>query len=345
MTRPLASAFAIAAVVFGSTTALAYRTGSDLPELAATERVRFEESNVRFSFYADLPLDVRPSEVEEVILAAGRTWSEPECTALAFRYDGTTTSPAEPGDGRNTIQWLFDWTGLDPDAAGATDVQYVTNSDGEWTIAEADLYLNGEFQWTTGTPAEDSTERSVLAVVTHELGHALGLLHNCEPNGEDGAPECSSSPRFEAATMYPFYGAGQSELSSDDVAGLCFLYPAEQSPTGDSSCPGESCSDPPLLLGEACDHASDCADGRCLAGTADEPFCTRACGGTNSPCPKYWSCEPASGEQVCVPATVGPAAGCSIAGGTGARRGSFPLFLLGVFVWGFRGMRFHRREK
>jgi len=278
-----------------------------------------------------------------------------EGEALAFKADviqpfgkfqpGRRRRSCSPGDGRSTIQWLFDWTGFDPTAAGATDVQYVTNAAGEWTIAEADLYLNGGLRWTTETPAESSEKRSVLSVVTHELGHALGLLHNCEPNGEEGAPECSISPRFESASMYPIYGTGQSALSADDVAGLCFLYPAEPGSPADAECVGEACSDELLPLGATCDEASSCADGRCLAGAADEAFCTRSCAGAASPCPTYWSCEAASGEQVCVPGLIEPSGGCSIAARTVARRDSFSLFLLGLLVWGFRATRIHRRRK
>jgi hypothetical protein len=68
-----------------------------------------------------------------------------------------------------------------------------------------------DFEITTA----DSARRSqFIAIATHEIGHVLGLDH---------------SPDWEA-TMYASYSrtSNISELTEDDVAGLCAIYPPDR---------------------------------------------------------------------------------------------------------------------
>jgi hypothetical protein len=379
---------------------------------------------------------------------AGHTWMAPSCTGLSFVYDGMTSTEAKAGDGVNTIEWVSDWIerGFDPKGAGATDVQYVKKN-GTWVIAEADVYLNGQFQWTAQNDPGASL-RDVRTALTHELGHVLGLLHPCEIGGASGAPDCSTSPAFASACMYPIYNSKQLQISSDDTAGLCFLYPGPR--CGTSGCPADSvctergcqplcqgqlctgqevctplgcrphidcsngcvgqscgsdgdcgtpehcvngfCARGGTLLGQLCSAATDCFDGACIAGAcaraclhisdcpsgqtcgeshscvgslrsfgascqsadqcadglcvtgaADEPICTRACGGTHPACPSLWSCETASGQQVCAPQTLHAAGGCAIARRT--QKNFLPLQLLLALVFALRRRRPNERSE
>lgn len=96
-------------------------------------------------------------------------------------------------------------------------------------------FANGRAQsiLETGTVTQDGTGQNFFArsstpllafaeVMAHETGHSLGLAHSC---GEAGSPACTGS--VGNALMNPFAhddGRG-ARLSSDDRAGIRFLYP------------------------------------------------------------------------------------------------------------------------
>jgi len=265
---------AFVAVLMLPCTAFAFRTGRDVPALAGTERVRFKNDVIAFALAPMLPTNLSQSDVERAIHLAATTWSAADCTAVAFSYSGMTAANAAPGDGVNTVEWVSDWAarGFRPNAAGQTDVQY-ERINGQWVIQEADVYLNTAFQWTTGSPATGDL-RSVQSVVTHELGHVLGLQHPCEFDASNGAPLCAPGrgDSYAQTTMYPLYSESEETLSQDDVNGVCFLYPSSDcSLTG---CPlGQTCTD----LG--CTAA--CGSDTCLP---NERCTTQGCRSTSNNC-------------------------------------------------------------
>ena len=267
--RHLAMAIALGMLCLSSK-ASAFRTSSDLDEFADQPRVSFASPNVPIELFQGLPPDLQLAQVEENLSRAAQKWNEPSCTNLMISYTGTTHQPASAGDGRNTIQWVDDWKtrGFPKDAPGLTDVQYVSDDHGHWTIVEADTYLNLEYGWTTGVPTDE--RRSLLAVLTHELGHVLGLLHPCELAGADGAPSCDESPELAGVEMFPIYSPAQTALSDDDVAGLCFLYSpvcAETSCGEGQACFGGACA--PLCGDAVCGVGTECKSDTCVATSKD----------------------------------------------------------------------------
>ncbi len=269
-----------------SSPAYAYRTAGELSDFEGTEKVTWASSDVGFVLNDDVPSGLGGlSVVSEATRAAVETWNAPTCTSVWSNLKGVSPETASPGDGRNTIQWVrFDWEeqGYPAGSAAFTDTQYA-KVDGTWRIVEADIYLNAATQqWVLSGPG-DGTTRDLLSVLVHETGHALGLMHPCEPSGgADGAPDCGSNESFQQTTMYPLYSDTQSELAQDDIDGICWLFPGPRCElTGcsegfectDAGCV-EVCGDALCAAGETCvdgecvDPAS-CLDGSCYACASD----------------------------------------------------------------------------
>lgn len=273
-----------------STTAHAYRTAEDRSQFAGAGPVGWNDRAIEFVVSDVAPTSLSVDDVVQAVDSAANTWGVADCAAPAFQVSGLASLPAASGDGRNSVEWVFTgWEkrGFPASAPGATDVVYEKKS-GAWHIIEADIYLNAElFQWSK-LPAAPVY---LNAVIVHELGHALGLLHPCETmaTADPSAPTCSSVNGASETAMYPEYDPAQASLSQDDVAGLCFLYPkqsCEQSgcPAGsaciDGACqPGCSvetpCNSGAAPLGDPCMQGSECSTGVCVDG-----HCVQACGVT-----------------------------------------------------------------
>lgn len=274
--------------------AFAYRTGGDTQELSNTERVRWEESAISFWIHDASFADVSLEETQQIAFASFAKWMQLGCHSPALALVGTIDVPAELGDGFNTIQWVATgWKdlGYDSDAAAATELEYQADEDGNWRIVEADVLLNGQsHRWTAVLDAPVEGARDLRSVLTHELGHVLGLMHPCEPNGEGGAPSCDGGLE-SSGTMFPQYSPQQSELDTDSVDGLCFLYSgaatgaAEDDRGGDTegrdsnrecernqdcgqdeACVSGNCLVVPRPDGDPCDRRTDCESGRCVEG-------------------------------------------------------------------------------
>jgi hypothetical protein len=89
-------------------------------------------------------------------------------------------------------------------------------------ILDADIELNHAYNELTVSDDPDEIEYDLQSILTHELGHLLGLDHTSDPDG----------------TMNAAYDRGSTELRSieeDDVAGICTIYPATRKARCDPS--------------------------------------------------------------------------------------------------------------
>jgi hypothetical protein len=81
-------------------------------------------------------------------------------------------------------------------------------------IVDVDMELNSTLPLSVADPVPP-TSYDLQSIVTHEAGHFLGMSHSADP----------------LATMRKDYTAGSDsfrDLASDDVAGICAIYPPGQ---------------------------------------------------------------------------------------------------------------------
>jgi hypothetical protein len=208
------------------------------------------------------------------VRAAAATWSRPtlECTDLELSIrdvDEQNAPVAYDSANRITfrkVAWRKDpcdpameTCGLYDSRAIALTSVFARKSDGR--ILDSDMELNAvNFVWADviadGHNIADGDRQlhDLQNVVTHELGHLIGLDHNCydpganprgRPNDHEGnpVPNCDgAAPSIRGATMYNSASkrdVSKRDLTPDDMQAACDVYPTG-SALGDS--PGGGCA-------------------------------------------------------------------------------------------------------
>ncbi len=160
--------------------------------------------------------------LENAVSAAMSQWSHWDSNVV-FRYQGLTTAAfgatgkdGSCADGTNVVTW----DKFDSDIIAMAGV---CTDDAGKVVRDADLALNVTYHWEniTGTP---STRHSIdiTSIVTHELGHWLGLLD-------------LDSPQDVHQTMSGYAGYGETNKRTPalgDIMGVQKLFPCG---------PGDSC--------------------------------------------------------------------------------------------------------
>ena len=142
--------------------------------------------------------------VEEALLDAIDTWNGTNAS-ISFAYEGRSDNSENAADQCNLVWFDGEWaddTGLV--AKAFTGVQ------ADEFIVTADIAINtADYDWVLDGTGDGLDLQSVL---THELGHTLGLDHS-----EDAL-----------ATMYGTGGPGETHkrsLRTDDIEAILALYP------------------------------------------------------------------------------------------------------------------------
>ena len=248
-----------------------------------TSTATFEQSTVA----GDPTLD---SAIADAASEAANAWNSVSCTHPQLAVVSLSDSTARTGDGHNTIEWVADFSarGFSGDTGGYADVQYIANSDGVWIISEVDIYLNG--QALSCTAADCATVKQTMS---HEFGHALGLLHPCEAQATSVVPACNQLPDVAADIMAPTLSNAITP-SADDQSGLCGLYqlspvvvcPAGPGPNSAICSPPDAGTTPTAQIGDPCQSDAQCAVGLCSLFAACAPKCEQ-----DSDCGANQSCQ------------------------------------------------------
>lgn len=127
---------------------------------------------------------------------------------VASACSSTPCSPMAPGYHLITFRddaWPYD------DPANTLALTTVTYDDGAGILFDAEVEINShDHVLSTLEPPPPGTF-DLRAIMTHEAGHFLGLAHATDVH----------------AVMYAYYDPGSFDLTADDRAGVCAVYPPQ----------------------------------------------------------------------------------------------------------------------
>ena len=176
-------------------------------------------SCINFAFNAQGTQDLDPEETFAVMRKTFQAWTEVPCPSggnatITFEERGPILlkKSAYNKEGRNVNVILFqddDWKyrGIDGTLAKTS----VTYNDETGEIYDADIEVNAANNTVT-LPTSKRVDYDLQAIMTHEVGHFIGIAHS-----SDGS-----------AVMAPTYSPGsiaQRTLTPDDVGAVCEIYP------------------------------------------------------------------------------------------------------------------------
>jgi hypothetical protein len=144
----------------------------------------------------------------DAVHSSFQTWQNIPAANLLFDYKGTTSARTVGHDGLNLISFADDTTPLGSSAIAVT-FSFFRTQGGALQFDEADIVFSPSFTYSTSAEAN---KFDIQGVLTHEIGHLLGLDHSA----------------LVSSVMAPFASVSQLDqrtLTYDDIAGIAEIYP------------------------------------------------------------------------------------------------------------------------
>jgi hypothetical protein len=163
--------------------------------------------------------DLDPADTRAVIKKTFQAWTDVDCpdgTVAKMAFQEVEPIPCKKSQynktGHNVNVVLFqddDWKyrGIDGTLAKTS----VTYNDETGEIYDADIEVNTANNTVTIT--DENIEYDLQAILTHEVGHFIGVAHSPDPS----------------AVMFASYSPGdtsQRKLHPDDIDAVCNIYPS-----------------------------------------------------------------------------------------------------------------------
>ena len=212
----------IGAVVFAWLVA-GHAAAYTLKTTSAGNTVRWPDSTMR--------IELRLGRDVEGLLPPGHVYAAAMMAVEAWRFRGVPdvhiaegeAAPYDPHARNNGIYVLTDWP-FENNRLAVTVTSYMPSGE----LIGADVLINGNVDYGLlpegKAPRKLAGKHDLAAVMTHEVGHVLGL---------------DESDATDSATMWPYIRAGethQRSLADDDEAGVIELYTHIPAPLTDSGC-------------------------------------------------------------------------------------------------------------
>ncbi len=274
----------LAALLFGAP-AHAYNVFHTSPRRCDGQSVplRWNRTPIPFRIQANGTPDLPFEEVAAAIRASFANWERPD-NHVVFRDDGLHDGPVAIEDGRygpyavGTNVVAFETEHWPPELHGARGITSPLVHTCTGTILQTDIIMNDTYTtWSTSDPVRPCEDCfDVLNLVTHEVGHLLGIAHTgvpgatmniCDQPGHDNA-DCQCVRFRETCAR---------SLEDDDLAAAAELYPPGAAPEPDRAGP----------VGALCRHGGDCVSGVC---PPDVGLCTAPCE-VHPDCPEGLNCN------------------------------------------------------
>jgi hypothetical protein len=166
--------------------------------------------------------DLHPVLVRRFLERAFDPWEAVSCGGQAIGLtirvleEQATCEAAEFNDNGagnvSALVFVNDWSGRDYDAR-AQAITFVWHSSGDGRIFDGDIEVNQQhFTWADCATGCGDGQEDLQNALTHEAGHFLGLGHSMT---DDATMSAQTRPQE----------VGKRDLTADDAAGLCAVYP------------------------------------------------------------------------------------------------------------------------